>query len=42
MSNDRKHPPKTKKRRQPDFTHHYRDDLACPACGTDSSVGCIK
>lgn len=24
-----------------DFQHHYRDDLACPACGTDSSVGCI-
>lgn len=21
--------------------HHYRDDMACPACGTDSSVGCI-
>ena len=21
--------------------HHYRDDLACPACGTDSTVGCI-
>lgn len=21
--------------------HHYRDDLACPACGTDSSAGCI-
>jgi hypothetical protein len=24
-----------------DFQHHYHDDLACPACGTDSSVGCI-
>ena len=23
------------------FQHHYRDDLACPACGTDSSVGCF-
>lgn len=21
--------------------HHHRDDMACPACGTDSSVGCI-
>lgn len=21
--------------------HHYRDDLACPVCGTDSTVGCI-
>lgn len=20
--------------------HHHRDDLACPACGTDSTVGC--
>lgn len=20
--------------------HHYRDDMACPACGTDSTVGC--
>lgn len=20
--------------------HHFREDLACPACGTDSSVGC--
>jgi hypothetical protein len=25
-----------------DFEHHYRDDLACPACGTDSSTGCIE
>ncbi|HSX22416.1 MAG TPA: hypothetical protein VLE97_06525 [Gaiellaceae bacterium] len=24
-----------------DFEHHFRDDLACPACGTDSSVGCV-
>ena len=24
-----------------DLQHHYRDDLACPACGTDSSAGCI-
>ena len=23
------------------LVHHYRDDLACPACGTDSTVGCI-
>lgn len=23
------------------FQHHYRDDLACPACGTDSSAGCV-
>lgn len=22
--------------------HHGRDDLACPACGTDSTVGCIE
>lgn len=22
-------------------THHFRDDLACPACGTDSTVGCF-
>lgn len=22
--------------------HHHRDDLACPACGTDSSVGCLE
>lgn len=21
--------------------HHYQDDLACPECGTDSTVGCI-
>lgn len=21
--------------------HHFNEDLACPACGTDSSVGCI-
>lgn len=21
--------------------HHHRDDLACPACNTDSSTGCI-
>jgi len=25
----------------PDQQHHYRDDRACPACGTDSSVGCV-
>ena len=23
------------------LVHHYRDNLACPACGTDSTVGCI-
>ncbi len=22
--------------------HHYNRELACPECGTDSSVGCIK
>ena len=27
--------------RPPDFKHHYQEDLACPACGTDSSVGCF-
>lgn len=21
--------------------HHHRDDLACPECGTDSTVGCL-
>lgn len=21
--------------------HHCQDDVACPACGTDSTVGCI-
>lgn len=21
--------------------HHHLDDVACPACGTDSTVGCI-
>jgi hypothetical protein len=21
--------------------HHYQDDVACIACGTDSTVGCI-
>lgn len=25
-----------------EFDHHYREDLACPACGTDSSVGCVE
>lgn len=24
-----------------EFKHHYIDTLACPACGTDSTVGCI-
>lgn len=23
------------------FLHHFNHELACPACGTDSSVGCI-
>jgi hypothetical protein len=23
------------------LVHHYRDDLACPACGTDSTTGCF-
>lgn len=23
------------------FDHHYREDLACPTCGTDSTVGCV-
>lgn len=22
--------------------HHYQDDTACPACGTDSTVGCVE
>jgi hypothetical protein len=24
------------------LVHHYRDDLACPACGTDSTTGCFE
>lgn len=25
-----------------DAQHHGRDDMACPACGTDSTTGCIS
>lgn len=28
-------------RKPTEFDHHYREDLACPACGTDSTVGCF-
>ncbi len=37
-------PPKPRRRRRPakeSFRHHYIDDMACPACGTDSSTGCV-
>lgn len=30
-----------KRRQHSHPAHHYNGDLACPACGTDSSVGCI-
>ena len=35
----------SKKKKKPKYAlklvHHYSEDLACPACGTDSTVGCI-
>lgn len=32
----------TRARAHAGFQHHYIDNVACPACGTDSSVGCIE
>ena len=33
--------PRSAARRGDVEQHHYMDDVACPACGTDSTAGCF-